>query len=70
MPELVKVEQMMLDFTLEIEQAKLIIRRFDETMTHKAEKVSIDQIYHFCDKTYGDKLSLIENVNLVKDSIQ
>ena len=40
MPELVKVEQMMLDFTLEVEQAKLIIRRFDETMTHKAEKVS------------------------------
>lgn len=42
MPELIKMEQKILDFTLEVDQAKLIIRRFDETMTHKAEKVSID----------------------------
>ena len=70
MPELVKVEQMMLDFTLEVEQAKLIIRRFDETMTHKAEKVSIDQIYLHCDKTYGSKASLEENITLVKNSIE
>ena len=47
-PELAKVEYKIYDFTLEMDQAKLIIRRFDETMAHKAEKVSIDQLYLFC----------------------
>ena len=55
MPELVKVEQKIMDFTLEVDQAKMIIRRFDETMTHKADKVSIDQLYLSCDKLYADK---------------
>jgi len=44
-----------MDFTLEVDQAKMIIRRFDETMTHKADKVSIDQLYLSCDKLYADK---------------
>ena len=65
MPELLKIEQKIMDFTLEVDQAKLIIRRFDETITHKAEKVAIDQLYLFCDQTYGDKASLLENVSLV-----
>ena len=33
MPELVKMESKIMDFTLEVDQAKMIIRQFDETMT-------------------------------------
>lgn len=32
MPELVKIEQKIMDFTLEIDQTRLIIRRFDENV--------------------------------------
>lgn len=46
-----------MDFTLEVDQSKMIIRRFDETMTHKADKMSIDQLYLSCDKLYADKAS-------------
>ena len=52
MPELVKVEQKIIDFTLEIDQSKLIIRRFDESIAHKADKVSIDKLYKYCDQAY------------------
>lgn len=57
MPELARFEQKILDFSLQVDQIKLIIRRFDETVTQKADKNSIDMIYAYCDKNFGDKQS-------------
>ena len=52
-PELVKVEKKIMDFSHEIDQSKLIIRRFDEALTQKADKLAFDQLYRYVDETFG-----------------
>lgn len=70
MPELVKVEQKIMDFTLEIEQTKLIIRRFDETLAQKADRISIDQLYLHCDETFAEKSVQKENSEKVQEALE
>ena len=53
MPEIVKFEQKVIDFSGEIEKYKLIMRKFDEQISHKAEKNSLYLIYKYVDEKLG-----------------
>ena len=42
MPEMAKIEHKMIDFTHDLKQTKSTIRRVDEALNHKIDKISID----------------------------
>ena len=44
MPEIAKFEQRMMDFDQNIDKNNQIIRKFDETIAHKSDKIVVEQI--------------------------
>jgi hypothetical protein len=50
LPELAKMEQHVANFQLEMDQVKMIVRRFDENIANKSGKESIDLIHEKIDK--------------------
>lgn len=59
-PELARFEQRIIDFQLELDKNKLIICRFDETLTTKADKISIENLYNHCSERYSSKVEQSE----------
>ena len=51
-PEIGKFEHRILEFSREVEKFNFIIRKFDEDMMLKAEKISIKDLQRYCDETF------------------
>lgn len=44
-----------LELKEDIEGCKMVIRKFDETITLKADKIALRDFQKFCDRTYESK---------------
>ena len=52
MPEIAKFEQKVIDFKYDIEKCNLIIRKFDEDLTHKIDKTALNVLQAYCDDRF------------------
>ena len=60
LPELAKMEQHVANFQLEMDQVKMIVRRFDENIANKSGKECIEIIHEKIDKECALKKDLME----------
>ena len=54
-PEILKFEQKLIDFEQNQSKLNLIMRSFDEFITLKADKISINELYKYCDESFTIK---------------
>ena len=55
LPEIQKFEEKLMGFSLTIDQSNKIIRKFDENLTHKSDKVALKEIRAYVDATFAQK---------------
>ena len=54
-PEIAKFEQKIINFNTAIEKNHLIIREFDNSMSQKVNKVTLQEFQHYCDQMFARK---------------
>lgn len=54
-PEIAKFEQKMINYETEVAKMNMIMRRFDETLSLKANKTVIDKLQEYMDNTFTTK---------------